>query len=183
MGMRCVRGLLVAGLGLAGAGGCASPTVTLATEKPIEIKIDLRHEVRVRLDREVSEMIRSQAESPAVTTRSASPDDDALARAAKAGGVLGEQADGYLGLRLTAPGADDRALAVRLNERRRDEYRALAVQSDVPLAQVEKAAGANRIAKASPGEWVRAPDGTWIEKDETTVVVVRDRPGTGGRSE
>jgi hypothetical protein len=35
------RGWLFAAAGIAAA-GCASPTVTPATEKPIEIKIDLR---------------------------------------------------------------------------------------------------------------------------------------------
>lgn len=172
-----VRWLLVAGIGIAWGGACGSPTVTLATDKPIEIKIELHHEVRVHVDREVSELMQTEAARPAVTTRSGELPDEELARAAKARGALGEQANGYLGLRWPDPDLADRALADRLNAGRRADYLALAQRNGVPVLQVEKTAGANRIAAARPGEWVRTPKGQWIEKDEATVVVVQDQPG------
>jgi uncharacterized protein len=155
--------------------GCASPTVTLATEKPIEIKIDLRHEVRIHIDREVDELIDS--ESSRVKPRGVIADDEDLARAAKARDSVGEQADGYLGVHAQTPSDEDRALVARLNARRRDSYVALAKEEGVPVAQIEKTAGANRIEDAQPGEWVRTPEGVWIEKSEATVVRVQDQPG------
>lgn len=170
--MRRARGWLCAAIGIAGA-GCGSPTVTLATEKPIEIKIDLRHEVRVHIDREVDELI--DAEEARVKPRGTADDED-LAQAAKARDALGEQADGYLGLHAENPSAADRALAERVNASRRERYLALAKEEGVPVAQIEKAAGAHRIEDAQPGEWVRTPGGDWIEKSDATVVKVQDQP-------
>jgi len=161
-----------AAIGIAGA-GCAPPTATLATEKPIEIKIDLRHEVRVRIDREVDELIDS--ETARVKPRGAADDED-LAQAAKARDVAGEQADGSLGLRAPNATPEDRALVERVNADRRERYVALAKEEGVPVAQIEKAAGADRIEHAQPGEWVRTPGGDWIEKSDTTVVRVQDQP-------
>jgi len=171
--MQHMRGWKWIAVGLTWA-GCTSPTVTLATEKPIEIKIDLRHEVRVHIDREVDELIDSEAAR--VKPRGVTADDEDLARAAKARDVVGEQADGYLGVREKAT-PEDRALVARVNARRRDSYGALAKEEGVPVAQIEKTAGANRIEDAQPGEWVRTPEGVWIEKSEATVVRVQDQPG------
>ena len=160
-------------VGLAAA-GCTSPTVTLATEKPIEIKIDLRHEVRVHIDREVDELISS--EEARVKPRGVAVDDDDLVTAAKGRDVLGEQADGYLGARTREATPADLALIQRVNAVRRERYLALAKEEGVPPAQVEKAAGANRLEAAQPGEWVRTPGGDWIEKSNATVVKVHDQP-------
>jgi len=171
--MRRARGWLFAAVGIAGA-GCGSPTVTLATEKPIEIKIDLRHEVRVHIDREVDELIDSEAAR--VKPRGVTADDEDLVRAAKVRHAVGEQADGYLGLHAQNASPEDRAVAERLNARRRERYVELAKEEGVPLAQIEKTAGANRIEAAQPGEWVRTPEGVWIEKSDATVVRVQDQP-------
>src|SRR5258705_7317757 len=161
--MQRTRAWLVAAVGLAAA-GCPSPTVTLATEKPIEIRIDLRHEVRVHIDREVDELIDS--ETARVKPRGVTADDEDLVRAAKTRAVLGEQADGYVGLHAQNPSPEDRALVERLNSHRRERYVALAKEEGVPVPQIEKTAGANRIEDAQPGEWVRTPEGEWIEKSE-----------------
>jgi uncharacterized protein len=164
---------LFAAAGIAAA-GCPSPTVTLATEKPIEIKIDLRHEVRVHIDREVDELIDSEAAR--VKPRGITADDEDFAQAAKARDVLGEQADGYLGARTPNATPEDHALIQRVNASRRERYLALAQESGVPVAQIEKSAGAHRIEDAPPGEWVRTPGGDWIEKSDATVVKVQDQP-------
>jgi uncharacterized protein len=174
--MRRVCRLLLAAIGIAWGGACGSPTVTLATDKPIEIKIDLHHEVRVHIDREVDELIQSERR-PAVRTRSAAPSDEDLARAAKVRGALGEQADGYVGVHAQNSEPADRALVDRVNARRRQIYLDLARKNGAPLAEVEKTAGAGRIEEAKAGEWVRTPDGQWIEKSDATAVVVHDRPG------
>jgi uncharacterized protein len=171
--MRRARAWLVAAVGLAVA-GCGSPTVTLATEKPIEIKIDLRHEVRVHIDREVDELIDSEAAR--VKPRGTTADDEDLVSAAKARDVLGEQADGYVGVRTPNATPADLALIQRVNASRRERYLALAKEEGVPPAQIEKAAGAHRLEDAQPGEWVRTPAGDWIEKSDATVVKVHDQP-------
>ena len=163
----------VAAVGLVAA-ECTSPTVTLATEKPIEIKIDLRHEVRVHIDREVDELIDS--EEARVKPRGVAADDDDLVAAAKARDVLGEQADGYLGVRTENATPTDLALIQRVNAGRRESYLALAKEEGVPPAQIEKAAGASRLEDAPPGEWVRTPAGDWIEKSNATVIKVHDQP-------
>lgn len=167
---------LLAASALVFAGACGSPTVTLATDKPIEIKIDLYHEVRVRVDRDVDELIESE-ESPRVRSRSAGPSDDDLVAAAKARDAIGEQADGYLGLHTSSPESADRALVARVNARRQQTYRALANEHGAPVDEVEKTAGANRIDEADVGEWVRTPEGQWVEKSGATEVVVHDQPG------
>ncbi len=171
---------LVTGIAIAWGSACASPTVTLQTEKPIEIKIDLYHEVRVRVDREVDEMIQAE-ENPPVTSRSTAPADDELVRAAKQRGAVGEQANGYLGLRAQNPHPIDRALVNRLNARRHTEYLDLAKETGAPIAELEKAAGANRIDEADPGEWVQTPDGPWIRVTDATEVVVHDQPDNAKR--
>jgi uncharacterized protein YdbL (DUF1318 family) len=169
--MRCTRLLCAAGA-LVGATACGSPTVTLATDKPIEIKIDLYHEVRVRVDRDVDELIESE-ERP-VRTRGVEASDDELVAAAKARDAIGEQADGYLGLHAASPESADRALVARVNARRQQTYRSLAQEHGAPIDEVEKAAGANRIEETAVGDWVRTPAGQWIEKSGATQVVVRD---------
>ena len=156
---------------------CWTPTVTVATQKPIEIRIDLHHEVRVQIDREVEELIEGEARAGEVTARGAGSADEQRVLRAKRDGVLGEQADGYLGTRAVAPALDQAALVERVNDRRQEIYRDLADERGLPLREVEKLAGAGRIQAAAPGEAIRTPEGEWLEKDEQTRVVVKDRTG------
>lgn len=173
--MRRTGRLLTAALGIAFVTACPSPTLTLATQQPIEIKIDLRHEVRVHIDREVSDLIDSEAARERVLSRSGESGDEQLVRDAKRRGVVGEQADGYLGLRAGASEAD-RALVARINEARADEYAVLAQDYRSPVEEVARLAGANRIRAAGPGEWVQTPDGAWIDAGAAKVVVVEGGP-------
>ena len=165
--------LLLTASALGSAVACGSPTVTLATDQPIEIKIDLYHEVRVRVDRDVDELIESE-EHPRVRSRSTAPSDDDLVAAAKARDAIGEQADGYLGLHAATPESADRSLVARVNAQRQQTYRSLAQEHGAPVDEIEKTAGANRIEEADVGEWVRTPEGQWIEKSGATEVVVHD---------
>jgi len=170
---------LAAALGIGGAGACTSPTVTLATREPIEIRIDLHHEVRVQIDREVSGLLGDEAQRDAITPRSERPSDGEIVRTAKARGVIGERSDGYLGVHsVEAAGEDTQALVERVNQQRAEEYGALAQSFEVERTEVEKLAGAQRIGGASPEELVRAPDGEWIRAEEADLVVVE-----GGESD
>ncbi len=165
--------LLLASIACAGLLACAGPTVTVATNEPIEIHITLRHEVRVEIDRDLEQMLDQEANREQVTSRGGSPNDDALLRAAKERAEIGEQADGYVGTRSGAPptAAD---LANRVNRSRRSSYESLASRYGVDPTQVGRAAAANRIRGARRGEIIRRPDGQWITKDETTRVVDHD---------
>lgn len=151
--------------------GCASPTVNIATQKPIEIKIDLRHEVRIQLDRDVSELIESEGVQ-ALTARSAAQDADRIREGLREG-RLGEGADGYLAAR-DAGATSDTTLVDRVNASRRAGYEALALESGRDRTDVEAIAGAQRIREAADGEWIRTPNGEWVRKDATTRIVVTD---------
>lgn len=83
---------------------------------------------------------------------------------AKVEGVVGEQADGYLGFR---SGTSDTALqeAVRVtNEARRNAYAARAaetgVATDVAAARMFEALLRPRLAR---GEWYRNAQGQWVQ--------------------
>ncbi len=155
---------------------CTSPTLTLATQEPIEIRIDLHHEVRVHLDREVTEILGAESAREDLSSRSGDPTDDQLVRTAKERGLVGEQADGYLGIRANSASEGERALVARVNASRRAEYKLLAEDYRAPVEEVAKLAGASRIAAAGPGEVVRTPDGAWIDAGEAKVVVVEGGP-------
>jgi uncharacterized protein YdbL (DUF1318 family) len=163
--------LLAAGAGLS---GCA-PTVTVATDKPIEIRIALDHEVRVKLDPEVEDLVSRESAAGAVRARGLSDDvalgDASEVQAAKRARTLGERSDGYLGV--VPPGSEAaRALAERVNAERRAGYQSLASRYAVPLAEVEKVAAVRRLEQAALGESIQTPDGHWITKSETLRVEV-----------
>lgn len=83
--------------------------------------------------------------------------------AAKADGVVGEQIDGYLGIR----GAVDASLRRRVNEinaKRRAVYEELALNTGTTVAQVARITGEKQIERASIGEFYVDEDGTWVQK-------------------
>jgi uncharacterized protein YdbL (DUF1318 family) len=82
---------------------------------------------------------------------------------AKRAGHLGEQADGYVGV---VPGAPPsaRALADRTNGERAAHYGEIAAKTGTSPAAVAATAGQKRIARASPGEWIRDANGKWQQR-------------------
>ncbi|HET6971239.1 MAG TPA: YdbL family protein [Phenylobacterium sp.] len=85
--------------------------------------------------------------------------------AAKAAGVVGEQADGYLGF--VKPSADTalKAAVAEINEGRAALYREAAAKNGVTPA----AAGASAFntivqAKLKPGEYYKPASGGWVQK-------------------
>jgi uncharacterized protein YdbL (DUF1318 family) len=82
---------------------------------------------------------------------------------AKRAGHLGEQADGYVGV---VPGAPPsaRALADRINGERAPHYGEIAANTETTPAAVAAIAGQKRIARASPGEWIRDANGKWQQR-------------------
>ena len=79
---------------------------------------------------------------------------------AKAAGHVGEQADGYLGVR---PGAPQSAhqLASRINAERGTRYAQIAARNDTSPAAVAALAGKKLIERTPSGQWVRDASGNW----------------------
>ncbi|GAB60230.1 YdbL family protein [Rheinheimera nanhaiensis] len=80
---------------------------------------------------------------------------------AKARGLVGEQANGYLGV---VQNSNDAADIVKLiNDARRAEYARLAQQNNIAVADVEAMAGKKAIERTSAGHFILL-DGNWVKK-------------------
>ena len=82
---------------------------------------------------------------------------------AKDQGLVGEQADGYLGVVGSGP-AEARQLADRVNGERRAEYREIAKKRGIETAAVAALAGKKLVQRAPKGHYVRGSDGRWVRK-------------------
>ncbi len=82
---------------------------------------------------------------------------------AKRDGLIGERADGYLGLVETSAPSDLRALVADVNEKRKAEYQRIAAGNSLEMAQVEALAGKKAIERTQPGGWVLR-NGGWQRK-------------------
>jgi hypothetical protein len=84
---------------------------------------------------------------------------------AKAQGLVGEQANGYLGIPNPPASAEVQNLVEDINLKRRELYqqRAAALSPPVSLEQYEAIAGAKLVQSAKPGEYVRGSDGRWVK--------------------
>lgn len=82
---------------------------------------------------------------------------------AKREGLVGERADGDLGLVVDEVPADVVSLVVEVNERRRAEYQRIADANGLDLAQVQALAGKKAIERTRAGDWIMTSDG-WRQK-------------------
>ena len=103
--------------------------------------------------------------APAVAQR-----DPAYAAAREAGKV-GEQADGYLGIVGAADPALQR-LVDDINIKRRAVYAEKAKENNATLEAYALTAGCQAVARTTPGEKYRAPDGAW--QTRTAAPPIRD---------
>lgn len=83
---------------------------------------------------------------------------------AKQQGLVGEQADGYLGIVTPNPSAAVTALVDEVNGKRRAEYQRIATQNDITMADVEALAGRKTIEKTPPGYYIKPPGSAWRKK-------------------
>ena len=81
---------------------------------------------------------------------------------AKIRGLVGEQADGYLGV--VQDEGQAAAIARLINEARRAEYRRMARENNIDLSDVEALAGKKAIERTPAGQYVRPPSGEWLRK-------------------
>jgi uncharacterized protein YdbL (DUF1318 family) len=82
---------------------------------------------------------------------------------ARSKGVLGEQADGYVGAVAPNPAPDVAALAKEVNARRRAHYEEIARRNGTPVDAVAALAGKKLVEAAPAGQWVK-PNGGWIQR-------------------
>ena len=82
----------------------------------------------------------------------------------KADGLIGEQADGYIGLVSQNVPADIKKLVAEVNAQRKAGYQKIAAKQGTSLAEVEKVGGNTAIQKTLPGNYVRDADGVWRKK-------------------
>jgi uncharacterized protein YdbL (DUF1318 family) len=83
---------------------------------------------------------------------------------AKANGLVGEDATGYLAAVADKPSADVAALVNDVNAKRRAEYQRIAQQNSLTLQQVEQIAAKKAIDKTPAGQYVRLPGEGWRRK-------------------
>ena len=95
----------------------------------------------------------------AVSGIAAAQRDPAYA-AARAGGEVGEQPDGYLGL-VGAGSPALHALVGDINIKRKAAYTSEAAASGATVQQFAFTSGCTLIAQTRPGEKYRSPDGGW----------------------
>ena len=93
------------------------------------------------------------------------PSQKALVDAAKAQGVVGEQADGYLGFRVPAPDADLTVAVQTINTARGQLY----AESAAAAGTSAEVAGARMfesqlLPRMTTGQWYRNTDGQWVRR-------------------
>jgi uncharacterized protein YdbL (DUF1318 family) len=81
---------------------------------------------------------------------------------AKARGLVGEQADGYLGV--VSGGGEAGALAQQVNAKRRAEYAEIARKNGTTPEAVAALAGKKLVERTPGGQYVRGSDGVWVKK-------------------
>ena len=81
--------------------------------------------------------------------------------AARAGGQVGEQPDGYLGLVPGGGGGEYLALVNNINIQRKAAYTQKASATGATVEQMAFTSGCNLIAQTTSGEKYRTPEGVW----------------------
>ena len=82
----------------------------------------------------------------------------------KADGLIGEQANGYIGLVRQDIAADIRKLVNEVNAKRKAGYQKIAAQQGTSLAEVERVGGNTAIEKTLRGNYIRDASGAWRKK-------------------
>ncbi|MDX2417451.1 MAG: YdbL family protein [Xanthomonadales bacterium] len=82
----------------------------------------------------------------------------------KADGLIGEQANGYLGLVTQSAPANVKNLVDETNAKRKAGYQKIAAKQGTVLAEVEKVGGMTAIEKTLKGNYIRDTNGNWRKK-------------------
>jgi len=82
----------------------------------------------------------------------------------KADGLIGEQANGYIGLVQQNVSADIKRLVNDVNAKRKSGYQRIAKKQGTSLAEVERVGGNTAIEKTLRGNYIRDGSGAWRKK-------------------
>ena len=82
----------------------------------------------------------------------------------KADGLIGEQANGYIGLVRNDVPADIRKLVDETNAKRKAGYKKIAKKQGTTLAEVEKVGGNTAYQKTLKGNYYQDANGAWRKK-------------------
>ncbi len=82
---------------------------------------------------------------------------------AKNDGLIGEQANGYIGFVKAVP-ADVRKLVNDVNDKRKERYQQIAKSKKVSLSDVARIGGKKAIEKTKPGNYIKPDDSQWVIK-------------------
>jgi len=82
----------------------------------------------------------------------------------KADGLIGEQANGYIGLVKQNVPADVKKLVNDVNAKRKTGYQKIANKQGTSLAEVERVGGNTAIEKTLRGNYIRDASGAWRKK-------------------
>ena len=83
---------------------------------------------------------------------------------AKRDGLIGERADGFVGVVVAKPTPDVQKLVDSVNAKRRAKYQEIAKQNGTSFDAVAALAGEKLIERASKGEYVTDAQGNWYQK-------------------
>ena len=83
---------------------------------------------------------------------------------AKGQGLVGEKADGYVGIVVAQTNSLVQALVNSVNAKRRAAYEEIAKKNGTSVDAVALLAGAKLVERAAKGEWVTDADGVWRKK-------------------
>ena len=81
---------------------------------------------------------------------------------AKSQGLIGERADGYLGVVDESAASKVAALVREINGKRQAEYDRIAQKNGITRREVEILAGKKTLAKTPPGGWIF--NTKWVQK-------------------
>ena len=84
--------------------------------------------------------------------------------AAKSQGLLGEKADGFVGIVTANPTPELKALADSVNAKRRASYEEIARKNGTAFDAVAALAGAKLSQRTPPGQWITDAEGNWYQK-------------------
>lgn len=102
---------------------------------------------------------------------------DAAAAQLRATGLVGEQADGYLGL-VGSASADVRSQVDSINIQRRAYYTDLASRRSATIEEVAAATACTLFAtRVGPNQYYRLPDGVWRRRNGSEPVPRPDHCG------
>ncbi|PCJ48905.1 MAG: hypothetical protein COA74_07695 [Gammaproteobacteria bacterium] len=82
---------------------------------------------------------------------------------AKDSGLIGEQANGYIGF-VTSVSGDIKSLVKSVNAKRKARYMEIAKGKKLPLSEVTKIGGAQTIAKTKRGNYIMRTGEGWTKK-------------------